>query len=103
MRRYEMMVIIRDELDEEGAQGVVQRIRDLVEQLEGRIVDEADWGKRKFAYEIDHQNYGWYVIFDVELSVEAKVEIERQLRISDNVLRFLTVRPDAHVHRSKSA
>lgn len=103
MRRYEMMVIIRDELDEEGAQGVVQRIRDLIEQQEGRIVDEADWGKRKFAYEIDHQNFGWYRVFDVELTTAAKTEIERQMRISDNILRFLTLRPEVHVHRSKSA
>lgn len=99
MRRYEMMVILTDELDEDGANELVDRFRSAIEDNGGSIVDESFWGKRKFTYEIDHRWYGWYHVFDFRASEEGLREVERLLRINDNVVRFKTLRPELHVHR----
>lgn len=103
MRRYEMMVIITDELDEEGATALIDRFRSVIEEQDGRLIDEDFWGKRKFTYEIDHRWYGWYHVFDFESTDEGRIEVERQMRINDDVVRFKTIRPELHVHRTKSA
>lgn len=100
MRRYEMMVIINDALDEEGVQGVLQRIRDIVADQGGTLVDEADWGKRQLAYEIDKRTHGHYAVLDFELSSEGLTELERLLKLSDDVVRFKTVRPEIRVKRA---
>ncbi|MDX1659641.1 MAG: 30S ribosomal protein S6 [Nitriliruptorales bacterium] len=97
MRRYEMMVILPGSLDDDEVEGVLQRIRDVVDQQEGRLVDEAFWGKREFAYEINKATHGYYAVFDLEMSLDGVTELERQLKLSDNVVRFKTVRPDLRV------
>lgn len=102
MRRYEMMVILTDELDEDGANELIGRFRSVITDNGGSVVDENFWGKRKFTYEINHRWYGWYHVFDFESTDEGRVEVERQLRINDNVVRFKTIRPELHVHRTKS-
>lgn len=102
MRRYEMMVILTDELDEDGANEMLDRFRSVITDQGGSIVDESFWGKRKFTYEINHRWYGWYHVFDFESDDATRTEVERQMRINDNVVRFKTVRPELHVHRSKT-
>ncbi|HEX9889441.1 MAG TPA: 30S ribosomal protein S6 [Nitriliruptorales bacterium] len=102
MRRYEMMVILTDELDEDGANGLIDRFRSAIADNGGSVVDEIFWGKRKFTYEIDHRWYGWYHVFDVEATDEGLSEVERLMRINDNVVRFKTIRPELHVHRTKT-
>ena len=97
MRRYELMVILPGSLDEDEVEGVLQRIRDVVDQQDGTVVDEAFWGKREFAYEINKATHGYYAVFDLEMSNEGLTELERQLKLSDNVVRFKTVRPDLRV------
>lgn len=101
MRRYEMMVILHDSLDDEAVQGVLQRIRDLITGQGGALIDEAFWGKRELAYEIAKRHYGWYAVLDFESSTEALNELERQLKLSDNVVRFKTVRPELRVTQSR--
>lgn len=99
MRRYETMMIFPDTLDEDAAKAEFERIKGIVEDQQGELVDEAWWGKRQFAYEINHQNYGWYAVLDFESTLEGKQEIERLLKLSDDVLRFKTVRPQIRVRK----
>ncbi len=98
MRHYETMVIITDQLDEEAAQEVVDRITTVVGEQAGKVLETAWWGKRPFAYEINHRNFGYYVVFDLEITDEGLREVERQMRLSDNVVRFKSVRPEIRVH-----
>ncbi len=100
MRRYELMVIITDTLDDDGVEATRSRIRDVVSQQGGTIVDEADWGRRPLAYEINKRNHGYYVVLDLEISSDGLNEVERQLKLSDNVVRFKSVRPMLRVHKS---
>lgn len=97
MRRYELMVILLGSLDEDEVEGALQRVRDVVAAQEGSVVDEAFWGKRELAYEIDKKTHGYYAVFDLEMTLEGLTEVERQLKLSDNVVRFKTVRPDLRI------
>lgn len=97
MRRYEMMVILDNALDEDGVEGMLQRIRDITEQQGGRVVDEANWGLRELAYEVDKRTHAYYAVFDLELSSEGLAELERVLKLNDDVLRIKTVRPEIRV------
>ena len=97
MRRYEMMILITDRVDDEAATAVFDKAKDVLAQQGGTVLDEAWWGKRKLAYEIDHRDHGFYGILDFEGSTEAVTEVERQLKISDDVVRFKTVRPEIRI------
>jgi small subunit ribosomal protein S6 len=100
MRRYEMMVLITDTMDEEAAQAVFSNTKDLIAKQGGTVLDEAWWGRRKLAYEIDKRDHGFYGVLDFEATGEAVDEVERLLKISDEVVRFKTVRPEVRVRRS---
>jgi small subunit ribosomal protein S6 len=97
MRRYEMMLIVTDAVEEDAALAVVERAKKALVDQGGKVVDEAWWGKRALAYEIDHRDHGFYAVLDVEASSEAVAEVERQLKILDEVVRFKTVRPDVRI------
>lgn len=99
-RTYELMVITHGSLDEQAVQDSIQRITSRVNEL-GGTVDKVDhWGKRQFAYEIDHMNEGYYTVFDLQMDGSAHDELERQLRIADEVVRFKMIRPDLRVKRA---
>jgi len=101
MRRYEMMLIVTDAIDEDAAQAVVARAKQALADQGGRILDEAWWGKRRLAYEIDKRDHGFYAVLDLEASSEAVAEVERQLKILDEVVRFKTVRPDVRIRANR--
>lgn len=100
MRRYEMMVIITDTIDDEAVEAVLGRVKDAIAAQSGEIVAEAVWGKRQLAYEIDKRRFGHYVVFDLLMSSEGLTEVERQLKINDNIVRYKTVRPELRVHKT---
>ncbi len=97
MRRYEMMVIVTDTVEEEEATAVMDRVKSVLTGQGGNLVDEAFWGKRKFAYEINKRDHGYYAVLDFEVSHDGLKELERQMKISDNIVRFKTVRPELRV------
>jgi small subunit ribosomal protein S6 len=100
MRRYELMVIITDTIEEEEAQQVFERAKEVLAQQGGTLVDEAWWGRRRLAYEINKRDHGYYGVLDFQGTSDAVNELERQLKISDNVVRFKTVRPEIRVRSS---
>lgn len=100
MRRYETMVLITDTLDEDAARATFSWVKDLLTEQGGTVLDEAWWGRRRLAYEIDKRDHGYYGVLDLEATGEAVDEVERRLRISDEVVRFKTVRPAVRVRRS---
>ncbi len=97
MRRYEMMLLLTDRLDEEAAMAVFEKAKTILADQGGNLLEEAWWGKRKLGYEIDKRDHGFYGVLDFEASSEAVAELERQLKISDDVVRFKTVRPEIRV------
>jgi small subunit ribosomal protein S6 len=99
MRAYELMVIIDAELDDEVIDATVKRIADLVGQRGATIKREDRWGRRRFAYEINHRFEGYYVLFEFVGGSELD-QLERALRLADETVRHKVVRlPDAEAAR----
>ncbi|MBS3942555.1 MAG: 30S ribosomal protein S6 [Actinobacteria bacterium] len=97
MRRYETMIIVTDTLEEEAAVAAFDRAKEILAQQGGTLLDEAWWGRRKFGYEINKRDFGFYGVLDYEATTEAVDELERLLKISDDIVRFKTVRPELRV------
>ncbi len=102
MRHYEMMLILSDTLDDEAARALVEHIESMIRDVSGQLRQTDFWGKRPLAYEINHRNHGYYAVFDMDANAAGIAEIERQLRIHDDVVRFRSIRPEIRVHKPKA-
>ncbi len=91
MRRYETVYIIDSGIEPEKMEAIGNRLKELVAGLGGKVVEERNWGKRRLAFEIKKKQYGNYYIVNYDAPAEAIQEIERFLRLNQNVLRYLTV------------
>ena len=97
MRRYDLMLLITDTIEEEAAQAVFERAKEILAAQGGQLLDEAWWSRRKLAYEINKRDHGFYGVLDFLAEADSVTELERQLKISDDVVRFKTVRPEIRV------
>jgi len=93
MNRYEMIYIIDTGLEEAARKELIEKVSALIEKNGGEIekVDET-WGKRRLAYAIDYKTEGWYVLVTFKAPAELPRELERNLQINENVLRYLVVK-----------
>ena len=92
MRDYEVLYIVRADLDDEKVQDAVKRVNTLIERSGGTVERTNLWGKRKLAYEVKHQKEGSYVLQDFQLNPDKVPELEASLKITEEVLRHLIVR-----------
>ena len=93
MNRYEMIYIIDTGLEETARKELIEKVSGLITANGGEIekVDET-WGKRRLAYAIDYKTEGWYVLVNFQASPELPRELERNLQINENILRYLVVK-----------
>ena len=93
MNRYEMIYIIDAGLEDSARKELIEKVSALIEGNGGEIekVDET-WGKRRLAYAIDYKTEGWYVLVNFKAPVELPRELERNLQINENVLRYLVIK-----------
>ena len=95
MRDYEVLYIVRADLEDDKVQEVVKRVNTLIEKSGGATERTNLWGKRRLAYEVKHQTEGGYVLQDFSIEPGRLPELESALKISEEVLRHLIVRkPD---------
>ena len=94
MSKYELTFVVNAKIEDDERAQVIEKVKALVERFGGQISDVDEWGKKRLAYEIQHMTEAFYyfIQFDAEGTVPA--EIEQDVRIMDNVLRFLCVRKD---------
>jgi len=99
MRAYELMIIIDAELDDEVIDAQVTRVADLVGQRGGEVKSQNRWGRRRFAYEIDHKTEGYYVVYEFVGGSDLD-QLERALRLADEIVRHKVLRlPDGEAAR----
>src|SRR5437762_12501971 len=100
MRAYEVMVIVDGSADDTGIDAAVKRIGEQVTSKSGEIKTTERWGRRRFAYEIDHKTDGFYVVFEILAEAGALDDLERQLRLADEIGRHKLMRlPDRQAAR----
>jgi small subunit ribosomal protein S6 len=92
MRHYETIFIISPDIAEEDTQAVMDRYQGILTQAGGFVAKVDPWGRRKLAYEVKGHGKGFYVLFDYGATPEAVTEMERNFKIDDAVIRFLTVK-----------
>lgn len=101
MRPYEVMVILEPALEESAVQAVINRSTEQLQSGGGTVNRVDKWGKRRFAYEIAKKMEGFYVLLDVTSEPAPMQELDRVLRLSDDVIRHKIVRiPDEAINGS---
>lgn len=91
MRLYENVLILHPELDEEQVDSHIERFTAIVDRLNGQLAKIEKWGKKKLAYPVKKHRYGFYVLLRFHGTPELIGELERNYRLMDTVLRYLTV------------
>ncbi len=94
MRDYEALVIVDARLEEGDIQKAVDRFSTLVTEAGGSITNLDRWGTRRFAYEIDHRNEGYYFVASFKAPEPAIDDLKRAIQISDEYIRGKIVRPE---------
>lgn len=91
MNKYESVIIIKPSVDEEGMKTVIQKFTDIINN-DGKVESVDELGKKKLAYEIMKNTEGFYVVYHFEAKPELIAELERNYRIDDNIMKFITVK-----------
>ena len=89
MRRYELMLLLRPDLDDERLQAAVERVTRAIVNAGGSLSKVSPWGKRRLAYDIGHQREASYFLIHFEIEPAAVRGIERGLLISEEILRHM--------------
>jgi len=104
LRDYEILYIVRPELDDEQLQSAIASVDRLIQNVGGQGQKTDVWGRRRLAYEVDRLREGHYVLTDFQLDPQRVPEMEATLKISDTVFRHLIVRkPDPVRKRGSKA
>ena len=93
-RQYELVYIITPEASEQEVADLHTQIESIVQRFNGTIDKTENWGRRKLAYEIGHHREGTYVVETISGAGDLMKEIDRRLRVIDQVIRHLIVRVD---------
>ena len=95
MRRdYELGFILNPEVSEEQTGAILERIEKIVKNYDGQVVKVNQWGRRRLAYPIEHHRDGYYVFIDMILTPETVLELDRNLKVSEEVMRHIVKRRD---------
>lgn len=86
-RAYELMIIVDSDVDDGDVAAVIDRVEGLVADEGGRIASTDNWGRRRFAYEINHKLEGTYVVWEIVTESAGLPDAERQFRLADDIVR----------------
>lgn len=96
---YEMTYILNPVLDEEKFSELVSYVNKLIEDNGGELVEVDEWGVKKLAYDIDKKSTGYYVNLYFNAPATTIAPVERNMRIHDDIMRYLTLKYDAKMKR----
>ena len=94
MSAYELMYIVKPDLDDQAVQQEIERVGQLIQTNGGQLKKVTPWGKRRLAYTVKDNREGHYVVAEFDLDQAKVQEVDRVLKISDTVFRHLLVRQE---------
>lgn len=94
MSKYELALIVNAKIDDDERAAVVDKAKGYIERFGGTVTEVEDWGKKKLAYEIQKMTEAFYYFIQFEAESDVPAQLEQNVRIMDNVLRFLCVKKD---------
>jgi small subunit ribosomal protein S6 len=92
MRRYETLFIVTPDSSEEELQAVADKFQGVVTGMNGKVASYDEQGKKSLAYNVKKQSKGYYVLMDYLGQAEVVAELERNMRLDDRILKYLTVK-----------
>ena len=95
MNKYELAVVVSAKIEDDARAEVIEKVKDLITRVGGNVTDVDEWGKRRFAYEIQKMKEGFYYFIHFEGEANCPNEVEAHIRIMEPVVRYLCVRQDA--------
>jgi small subunit ribosomal protein S6 len=97
LRRYETIFIIPADLTEDEINALIERYQSIITKNKGMVIKVEKWGKRKMAYEIKKQIRGFYVLMDLVSVAAVITELERNFKIDEKILKFMTIKKEEGV------
>ncbi len=94
MTKYELALVVSAKIEDDARTAVVEKAKEYITRAGGTVTEVEEQGKKRLAYEIQHQPEGFYYFIQFEAAPTAPSAIEMDVRIMDNVLRFLVVKKD---------
>ena len=91
MNKYESVIIINPSVEEEGMKTLIQKFTDLIDK-DGKVEKVEELGKKRLAYEVKKNKEGYYVVFYFDANPQAIAELERNYRITDEVIKFIVIK-----------
>ena len=95
MNKYELSVVVNAKIEDDVRVATVEKVKEYVARYGGTVTNVDEWGKKRLAYEIQKMKEGFYYFIQFEADATAPAEIERHVRIMENVIRYLCVRQEA--------
>ena len=95
MNKYELAVVVSAKLEDDARTATVEKVKEYITRFGGTITNVDEWGKKKLAYDIQKMSEGFYYFIQLDAEATCPAELERHVRIMENVLRYLCVRQDA--------
>lgn len=95
MNKYELALIVSAKIEDDERAAAVEKAKEIITRFGGVVTEVEDGGKKRLAYEIQKMREGFYYFIHFEAESSAPAEIERHVRIMENVIRYLCVRQDA--------
>ena len=94
MNKYELALVVNAKIEDDARAAVVEKAKEYITRAEGQITEVEEWGKKKLAYEIQKMGEGFFYFIQFDAPATPPSQIEQNVRIMDNVLRYLCVRKD---------
>ena len=94
MNKYELALVVSAKIEDDARAAVVAKAKEYITRANGTVTEVEDWGKKKLAYDVQKMSEGFYYFIQFDAASDAPAKIEQDVRIMDNVHRFLCVRKD---------
>ena len=95
MNKYELALVVNAKVEDDVRTATVEKAKEYIARYGGTVTEVEDWGKKRLAYEILHMREAYYYFIQFEADTTCPAEVERHVRIMENVVRYLCVRKDA--------
>jgi small subunit ribosomal protein S6 len=94
LNKYETIYIINSNVEQDGIKSLVEKFKTLIETEGGKVSEVQEWGMKRLAYPIKKLEQGYYVLVNFESEPKLIEELERVYRITDEVIKFITIRKE---------
>ncbi len=95
MNKYELAVVLNAKLEDEERAATIEKVKEYITRFGGTVTNVDDWGKKRLAYEIQKMKEAYYYFIKFESDAKCPNEVEQNVRIMENVIRYLCVKQEA--------